>query len=732
MLDTFFKIFLNKTKYFSKKTFVYIKDNSCLKSTKAGKITGFSFATVLMLIPLICSSQFTAIDNYSKWFLLAAALLLPLVIGFCIAYKVKILNEHTNKIMHFLFLFLAPMLTITMTECFNNVFIYDMTYLGFFANYLLVILMSFLLFAISGSIKLSILITNSILYIFSIIHCYIVCFRGTPFLPMDFSGMKTGLNVMGAYTFKLLYNVILGSYIFILIIVLAIRIRTPKFHKLFKVTSRTLMGSFFAIIMYLFYFTSVFADAGVKPDFWNQARGYKNYGFAFSFFCNTKYLFMTVPNGYVADEVNNFVSENVDNEDAQTIKTPDSAPNIICIMNESLSDLSTLGNFTTNEDYMPFLRSLTENTIKGNLYVPVVGAGTSNTEFEFLTGNSVAFLPSGSNAYMLYIKSPTASLVSTLEAQGYSSLAFHPYYSSGWNRVSVYNLMGFNKFVSLENLIDKSILDEYRQNIATTDYLQTLLEQYYPDKSNMLIRQYVSDSYNYKMIIDDYQNRDKSKPYFIFNVTMQNHGGYTSSASNFNECIQITSSEEYYTKASKYLSLVKASDVAFEELINYFKKVKEPTIICMFGDHQPSIETEFISSIMGVDNLNGLSLEQEQMRHVTPFYIWANYDIEEQYIDKLSSNYLSSLLLKTAGVNLTEYNKYLLKLSETLPVVDSVGYIDNQDNYYRWNDETEYSDLLSKYEKIQYNNVFDTQNKKTEMFYLNGFTINANNENEEE
>ncbi len=715
--------FSQSAKRFLQSIIEWVKDNISVSTKRSGMITGIVFTGVLMILSIVNRSSFIETESPSRWLVLAVSLILPLIIGLEIAYKITIKSEFARKVFGVVLIFLLPILTITMTECLNNIFVYDMTYLGFFANYLLVLLFYFLVFSLSGSIKLCIFIVNPILYLFALAHAYVVDFRGTPFLPMDFSGITTAVNVAGTYTFKLLYNVIIATYLLIFIIVLGIKIKTPQYHSIFKITLRSFMGAFFAVLMSLFYFTSVFADAGVKPDFWNQTRGYKNYGFTFSFFCNTKYLFMSMPNGYTADEVSNYVSEEVAADNEPTVTTPKSAPNLICIMNESLADMSVLGDFTTNEDYMPFMRSLTENTIKGNLYVPVVGAGTSNTEFEFLTGNSVAFLPSGSNAYMLYIKNPMASLVSTLEAQGYSSLAFHPYYASGWHRTSVYDYFGFNKFVSLENLVDTSILQDYAASGQGADYLQSLIEQYYPDRSNMLIRQYVSDSYDFRTIIDDYKNRDKEKPYFIFNVTMQNHGGYTVSASNFNECISITSSDVYYTKASKYLSLVKASDDAFKELIEYFSSVKEPTIICMFGDHQPSIETEFISSIMGVSSLGGLSLEQEQLRHITPFFIWANYDIEEQYIDKLSSNYLSALLLKTAGLKQTEYNKYLLKLSETLPVIDTVGYIDNQNVYYRWSEDSQYSEELKKYEKIQYNNVFDNVNKKTEMFYLNGFTI---------
>ena len=433
---------------------------------------------------------------------------------------------------------------------------------------------------------------------------------------------------------------------------------------------------------------------------------------------------MNKPSTYDPNEIENIINKNEQTNQEET-NTSENTPNIICIMNESLSDLKVLGNLTTNEDYMPFMNSLTENTIKGNLYVPVIGAGTSNTEFEFLTGHTTAFLPSGSNAYMLYVKNPMASLVSTLEAQNYSSAALHPYYSSGWKRPEVYSNFGFNKFTALEDIIDISLMNDYMDNGNDPNYLQQLIEQHYPDAQNMLVRQYISDSYNYKLIIDDYKNRDKSKPYFTFNVTMQNHGGYTPSAVNFDESIYATSSTQNYNKANKYLSLVKASDNAFKELIEYFEKVKEPTIICMFGDHQPNIEPEFISECLGVNNLSNLTVEQEQNRHITPFYIWANYDIEEQYIERLSSNYLSSLVLQTAGVKLTEYNKYLLSLSKVLPVINTVGYIDNQGVYYKWSDSSPYRSILSEYENIQYNAVFDTENKNLKTFFIDGYTHEA-------
>ena len=719
----FFKKVLNSVlDFFRTKLPEFLKNNFEVTSTKRSKIVGSAICFVTLIAVILDVGAYTSQDFAAKWLLLAFALLCPFILGLTAAYTVHIKNDLFNKIWHMIFMLLMPFVTITMTECLNNVFIYDMTYLGFLGNYLLVVIMYFVFFALTGSFRVAYLTVNPVLFGFAVAHSYIMDFRGTPFLPMDFLSIKTAAGVANTYNYTPTYKVMTAALIFIFIIIIGIKTKTPEYNLPTKIISRAFTGTFSLVLLILFYFTSVFADMGVKPDFWNQTRGYHNYGFAFNFFANTKYLYMSEPNNYNPDALKEYVSSVVDTSSDNTDPDEDDydKPNIICIMNESLADLSVLGNLTTNEDYMPFMRSLTENTVKGNLYVPVIGAGTSNTEFEFLTGHTTAFLPSGSNAYMLYIKNPLASLVSTLEAQKYSSYALHPYYAAGWNRTSVYNYLGFNKFTSLENIMDISLMREYQENGSDPNFLQALVEQYYPGQ-NMLLRQYISDSYNYKLIIKDYENRDKSRPYFAFNVTMQNHGGYTTSCVNFEESIYATSVSKNYNKANKYLSLVKASDNAFKELVEYFEQVDEPTIICMFGDHQPSVETSFIAEVMGVDTLSGLSLKQEQARHITPFIIWANYDIEERQIDKLSSNYLSSLMLETAGVKLTEYNKYLLKLSETLPVIDTVGYIDNEDNYYKWSDVSPYSALLDEYEKIQYNNIFDQKNIDSDIFYINGY-----------
>lgn len=711
---------------FCEKIPLFLKNTFEITYSKTSKITGCVLCLLSLLLVILSIGTYDSLDVSVRWIIMALDLALPFVLGVATIFTVHIKNTLLHQIWHLIFLLLMPIVTMTMTECLNNVFIVDMTYLGFFGNYMVILIFDFLLFALTGSFKVTYLTVNTLLFGLAVAHSYIMDFRGTPFQPMDFLSATTAMNVANTYNFAPGYKVITALFIFIFIIIISVKMRKPSYKTLVKIISRGFTGTFSSVLLILFYFTSVFADMGIKPDFWNQTRGYYNYGFVFNFFANTKYLYMTEPNNYNPDEIDSLIHKD-DNTTDENTESEEKTPNIICIMNESLSDLSVLGNLTTNQDYMPFMRSLTENTIKGNLYVPVIGAGTSNTEFEFLTGHSTAFLPSGSNAYMLYIKNPMASLTSTLEAQNYSSFALHPYYASGWKRPEVYSNFGFNKFISLEDIIDISLMGMYQDNGNDANYLQHLVEQYYPNEKNMLVRQYISDDYNYQLLIEDFENRDKSQPYYAFNVTMQNHGGYSSSCINFNESVYATSSTKNYNKANKYLSLVKASDDAFKELIEYFEGVDEPTIICMFGDHQPSVETEFIAECLGVSNLSNLTVEQEQKRHTTQFYIWANYDIQEQQIDMLSSNYLSSLVLQTAGVKLTEYNKYLLNLSKVLPVIDTVGYIDTAGNYYKWSDSSPYTSILSEYEKIQYNAIFDTENINSGTFYIYGYTHEASN-----
>ena len=363
-------------------------------------------------------------------------------------------------------------------------------------------------------------------------------------------------------------------------------------------------------------------------------------------------------------------------------------PHLIVIMNEAFSDLSVLGDFETNTDYMPFFRSLSENTVRGNLFVSVKGGNTANTEFEFLTGDTMSFLPQGSVAYQQYIHEEKPTLTSWLSSLGYSTSALHPFNASGWDRDEVYPDFGF----------------------------ETIL--FYPDFTHReLLRTYVSDESAYAQLIDVFEEKRSDGPVFAFEVTMQNHGGYYNDYDNFTPEIELLTEcsdpkEKHYTE--QYLSLVKRSDEAFEGLIDYFSKVDEKTIVVMFGDHQPTdIIAEPILEANG--KLDDDSLQTQQERYIVPFVIWANYDIEEQDGLMLSANYLSSLLMDVAGLPKTGYQQYLSDLSKKLPVITANVYIDAGGNYYNSADNP-YTQELEAYRALQYYHLFDSDKSLSDFY----------------
>ncbi len=699
-----------KERVFQMKTF--FKEHFSITYSRTTCIVGGGMGVLLLALTLFCTNSYLKEPTPARITLFVTCIIASLLVGALFVFRIRWKDRMIASLFHTVLFFLLPIAIVTMSEALNGVFVYDMTYTGFGRNYMLVLLLQILLYAVSGSFKASFFVLNPLVFALSLVHHYFVLFRGTPFVPVDIFTVGLADTILEQYSYLPDYQIACAVIVLVFIIGVGLYIATPKLKTVIRILVRSVSGILVTAVFCVFFFTSFFANMGVKPDFWNQSRGYRNYGFFYSFFINMKYLYVLEPTDYDADKVEGYV-ENV-LTDAEQPKTDDVKPDIICIMNETLTDLKSLGEFSTNREVMPFISSLQENTVKGNLYVPVIGAGTSNTEFEFLTGHSTAFLPSGSNAYTLYVKEEMPTLATLLQQQGYEITAMHPYYADGWNRSRVYPLLGMDLFYSIEDMLDMRIFREYRKKGQDIDYLEDLMQAAYPDE-NILMRQYVSDSYNYRWIIEDYETRDETKPYFMFNVTMQNHGGYRKDAKNFPQNVWLTETDAY-PETNRFLSLVQHSDDAFKELISYFETVDRPVVICLFGDHQPAIEDAFVEEVLG-SSLNSLTLAKQQARHVTPFVIWANYDIEEKEIQALSSNYLSSVLLQTAGLEMSEYNRYLLELSKQLPVIDTVGYMDAHGNLYSWNSNA-YQQILQQYQHVQYNCVLDTGNRKEGLFTI--------------
>ena len=289
----------------------------------------------------------------------------------------------------------------------------------------------------------------------------------------------------------------------------------------------------------------------------------------------------------------------------------DTRPNIVAIMNESWADFEDFGNLSLSESVTDYIDSL-DNCIQGHSYTSVFGAGTSASEFEFLTGNSMAFLPSGSIPYQQYVLEPTASLASLLKENGYRTLAIHPGERTSWQRNQAYPLLGFDQFKCVEDM-DVPLTEEHG---------------------------YVSDQSSFNQIIYEFEHKSPEERLFLFNVTIQNHGSYT--VENYPAEVTLTDEPGKYPMAEQYLTLANKSDEAFQLLVDYFSHQDEPTIILMFGDHQPSVEQEFLDKVYGITQDN-MTMEQYMDKYKTPFLIWANYDLPDDQIPTSSLNFPRSV-----------------------------------------------------------------------------------------
>lgn len=532
--------------------------------------------------------------------------------------------------------------------------------------------------------------TTAALYGIAAVDYYVLQFRGNPLLlPQDIFAWRTAAAVVSNYKIGWSKSVILGGIILLVAIFLLWHTKVGKmtwkrrgiFAGIYVVACAVWMTAF-----YKFDVKLPLADIDDDIFWWSLSGSYQDFGYATSTAILLKSSMFEKPGGYSLTAVEEAAAQAEYERDAVSDITPE---NIIVIMNESLADMRVIEDFETNQEFFPFMRSLDKNTIKSRLYVQVFGGGTSNTEYEALTGNTMSFLPYVISAYQPYCKENEYGLASTLKAQGYTVVAMHPNISGNWNRKTVYGYMGFDEFIS------------------SSGYQE--VEQ---------LRNYASDKGNYDRLIERYEEKEDGEPIFIFNVTMQNHGGYEESFDNFREEVQATGDLAGYPQADRFLSLMKKSDEAFAYLLDYFSQVEEPTMIVMFGDHQAAIETEFYEKLYGKP-LKELTPQEADRQYVTPLVIWTNYEMKKKQIEAVSANYLGSMILELANLKLTDYNKFLLCVQKEVPVLGKNGYYLKDGSYVPWSSKAEEPDILKSYRMLEYNYVADRKHRLDSLFVLN-------------
>ena len=555
--------------------------------------------------------------------------------------------------------------------------------------FLFYIVMGFL-FALTGSMRFSGCFLCIFSIIFSLTNYFTTTFRGIPILASDLTIMGTAMNVVGNYKYSLDLTrtiTLLGLITWCILLFRVKRLRLPKGKKRISAILGSAAICFASFWIMIYTPVMTVTPMHVTVNTFRPIKSYRKNGCVLTFMRSIQLMMIHKPDGYSANAAEEIAAPYRSETSSGNAKTP----NVIAIMDEAFADLQAVGDFRTSEDVMPFYHSLTKNTVKGFSYVSVFGGQTANTEFEFLTGLSKAFVPASATPYQLYIKSLLPGLTTHLGNQDYQGmLAFHPFRANGYNRDHVYPNLGFSDFISLKDL-DVSASDK--------------------------IRNFVSDAADFQVIIDQYEQAKKKSnaPFYLFNVTMQNHSGYDQDFDNLDMPISIEEKCDD-PELKRYLNLIHHSDTALKSLIEYFSKKKDPTVIVFFGDHEPGLSNEVYSKILG-KNVEKLSAEENMNLYKTPFLIWANYDIEEQENVNISMNYLSTLMLESTGMKLSPFNQFLLHIHKQIPVLTTNGYFGEDGSYYSLKDESSpYYESLRKYQILQYNDLFDKK-KRIENFF---------------
>lgn len=573
------------------------------------------------------------------------------------------------KNINFLAVFLPPLLGVCIMQTAYGAKAWQMSPWAIIGNRVCLGAVYYLLCAVTGRWVVSCIAVNLAAGLWGAANYFVLEFRGSPVMPWDLTALKTAAAVSSSYTFVPTRYMLAAAGVLAAAAVYFIRKKgTGHLGKTARI--RAVIGC--ALCLMPVVQPRRLASFGIGTDVWDQAGAYRKGGALAVFLRNTEFLQVEKPRGLTPERVENLLASACDGQTRQEEKMP----NIIAIMNESWADLEEYGSLELNRPVNGYISSL-DNAVWGHTYTSVFGAGTSASEFEFLTGHSMAFLPSGSIPYQQYILDSSPSLAQLLKDKGYETLAFHPGEIDSWQRNTAYPLLGFDKFKCEDDM----------------------------DVEKLYLHGYVSDYSDFDQIIWEFENRDSDKPLFIFNVTIQSHGSYTDES--YPGTVYPTDCPGVYPKAEQYLSLVRETDEAFKKLVEYFSRQEEDTIIIMFGDHLPSIEPEFLNKAWGLDG-EEMTMEEYMYKFRTPYVIWANFplDIPRQEPADTSLNFLALDLLKYAGINGDEYHTFLDSFRQTVPALTFVGYTDSEGNAYSHLETNEYTRLIEDYQCVQYARLF--------------------------
>ncbi|MBE5807711.1 MAG: LTA synthase family protein, partial [Clostridiales bacterium] len=384
--------------------------------------------------------------------------------------------------------------------------------------------------------------------------------RTQPFTSMDVMIMKDGITLTTLYytwpqIIAMYGGILLGVIVLIWVLTHLPRMRRVNYWR---------SGSIFAGLTVLCVcIGSLGINQGWFPRYYdNLLNAYSQYGFATCFMFTFGDSGVKAPEEYSQEAVTSIVDQ-VESDAASvepvhyvfSEKDDLEHPNIVVVQLESLIDVNTIIGAKYSTDPTPNFNGIARDFTAGELYVPSIGGGTVNVEFEVLTGMNLDFFGVGEVPYNTYMLNNTCeTLPYDLKAQGYTSTALHNHTGTFYSRYQVYPNMGFDHFVPLE----------YMPYITYTDVGWC---------QDMIMADEIMKA------LDNSESRD-----FVFAVTVESHGKYDEeyTYTEGDPVILEFPEELNVARFSNYIHLIHETDQFVGKLIKDLENYDEPTIVVLY------------------------------------------------------------------------------------------------------------------------------------------------------
>ncbi len=561
----------------------------------------------------------------------------------------------------------------------------DETALLFLLNGTVVWTLVVLLWAVTGRLWVALASSLSISVVIGSANYQKISLRLEPIYPSDlsFAGNVGFLSDMVSAT--TVVAVVLIVFLVSLVIGLSTRILRRTLATTGSISSRSKglarAGRVVAIVLSVCFLAyaagfnqphnrlrGLYEASGAHWKFWYQKLNYQSNGFVAGTLYNLPTPAMETPPGYGEEAMAGIVSRYATAADRLNEGRAAGAlddVNVVMVLSEAFTDPSEVGGVEYAEDPIPFVRSVMGKTTSGTMLAQLFGGGTANMEFEALTGMSMSqFEPQMNTPYQMLVPDyrDFPSAVGWFKGTGHDAIAVHPYMTSMYKREKVYPVLGFQDFVAEADMPGAQRIDK---------------------------SEFISDESAFAEVLRQLDRHER--PTFVNLVTMQNHYPM---ADLYDDPLPVTGiSGEPKTEAEGYGRGLAHTDQALRRLLGQLSASKEKTAVVFYGDHQPAFWPEKVRDANGTLKMQS-----------TPFFIWANFPLEEQDTGAVTSPiFFLPMLFRAAGQQLPPYYALLTELQTRLAAMEQDVYLDPSGEQVDEADlDPEARQLLEDFRMVQY------------------------------